>query len=123
MFNFNFQQNIKEYKNKIIGLSFRVDDKELENKQLLQQVEMNEKLIKELQESKRELESKIEINKDLCELIDKKEEIKAKDIVSNFMKQPDGIGSLSIFVHILQQKIKKYEEELKECNEYIYKFS
>jgi len=110
---------LKEYKNKIIGLSYRLEETENDNQKLKSELEEKNKSISELQSSKEELENKLETNKDIVELLsimeDKDKDFDIKETVSSFLNKSDGLNGLSTFVFVLHQKIKNYQEEIEEC--------
>lgn len=120
---------MKDYKNKIIDLNYRLEESEKEVNRQKEIVDEKEKKIQELQNQNKELESKIEAGKDVVELLARVDEYSAKDIslretVLEFMKKADGARSLTTFIYVLHQKIKNYEEEIDGCKfQFYYYFS
>jgi len=108
---------MREYKNKIISVSYKLEESEIKNKKLLEEIDLKETKLLEIETAKKELESKIELNKGLIELLSNLEENKEEesDIIKTieaFMKKQDGMRCLTNFIFLLNQKIKNYQEEI-----------
>jgi predicted nucleic acid-binding Zn-ribbon protein len=109
----------------IISQNFRLDETINDCRKYKEELNIKTKDYQELEREKKELESKLEINRDVIELIGKVDELSDKEFnfretVNDFLKKADGARSLTAFIYVLNQKIKNYEEEIVNCNNKIF---
>ena len=108
---------MKECRNHIISLKYKLEESNEKNKTLLDEIEIKQKKLIEIENSKNELESKLEVNKEVLELLsaleqNQEEEFDIKGTVENYFKQQDGVRSLTNFIFVLNRRIRDYQEEV-----------
>ncbi len=110
---------MKEYKNKLIDLSSKLDQKNDRVVELTNELIDRDNIINLLQKAKKELEDTIGTNKEIIGLMSQMEETEKefniKETVNDFLKQSEGVTKLTTFIFVLHQKIKNYQEEIENC--------
>ena len=100
-------------------MKYRLTDAEFKSDNYKEENEILKSQILELEFSKKNLEEKIDTNKEIVELYSKLEvsekDLNLKETISEFLKKNDGLTSLTTYVFVLHEKIKNFQEENTDC--------